>query len=168
MRFLHGRFERTASEFYSEYVENNRRFTNEPIKLMSRLTENLLHGIDYDMVQRKRTENFGRLHEAFKSINKLRLYIPKGAFMYPLYIANGSEVRIKLQQMKIYIPILWPAVFKLCESEELEYDMAHNILPLPVDQRYDLQDMEYMAKVIKDIMKGVPTAGQEPLGKGDK
>lgn len=44
MHFLLGRYERTASEFYSEYVENNHFFANEPIKRMSRLTENLLHG----------------------------------------------------------------------------------------------------------------------------
>ncbi len=47
MHFLLGRFERTASEFYGEYVANNDLFTSEPIKKMSKLTRNLRHGIDY-------------------------------------------------------------------------------------------------------------------------
>ena len=47
MRFLLGRFERTAAEFYSEYVANNDMFENEPIKKMSKLTDNLLRGIQY-------------------------------------------------------------------------------------------------------------------------
>ena len=38
MHFLLGRYERSASEFYAEYVENNHLFKNEPIKRMSKLT----------------------------------------------------------------------------------------------------------------------------------
>ena len=35
MTFLLGRYEKSASEFYSEYVANNKLFTNEPIKQIS-------------------------------------------------------------------------------------------------------------------------------------
>lgn len=150
MHFLLGRYERTASEFYSEYVDNNERFWNEELKLMSKLTENLLHAIDYDFVKDRRTENFRYLHEQLKGINKLKLTIPKGAFMYPLYIENGAEIRKKLQAKKIYIPTLWPDVFKLCSENELEYDMAKNILPLPVDQRYGVEDMKY---IVEEVLK---------------
>ena len=153
MHFLLGRFEESASQFYSEYVANNDLFMNEPIKMMSKLTQNLLHGIDYDYVRRKRTENFVFLHKKLKSINKLSLCIPEGAFMYPLYINNGSEIRAKLQKNKIYIPILWPDVFDICKADELEYDMAKNILPLPIDQRYSVEDMSYISKCIFTAMK---------------
>ena len=37
---------------------------------MSRLTENLLHGIDYGAVKRRRTENFRTLHGAFREVNR--------------------------------------------------------------------------------------------------
>lgn len=148
MHFLLGRYERSASEFYAEYVENNHFFKNEPIKRMSKLTENLLHGIDYEMVKSKRRQNFCYLHEMFQSMNKLNLSLPDGAFMYPLYIENGTEVRKQLQAKKIFIPTLWPAVFNLCEENELEYDMAKNILPIPVDQRYGIEDMKYIAREI--------------------
>lgn len=151
MHFLLGRYERTASEFYSEYVSNNGLFADEPIKRMSRLTENLLHAIDYERVKQRRTENFAYLHEQLKRINKLDLSIPEGAFMYPLYIENGSEIRKKLQAEKIYIPTLWPDVFEICDETELEYNMAKNILPLPVDQRYGIEDMNYMIGVIEDV-----------------
>lgn len=149
MNFLLGRYERSAGEFYQEYVDNNHFFKDEPIKRMSKLTENLLHGIDYERVMRKRGENFSYLHEKFHSMNKLNLSVPIGAFMYPLYIEDGSEVRKQLQAKKIFIPILWPAVFNLCEENELEYDMAKNILPIPVDQRYGIEDMRYIAKEIQ-------------------
>lgn len=72
--------------------------------------------------------------------------------MYPLYIEGGSEIRKKLQAKKIFIPTLWPAVFKLCGENELEYDMAKNILPIPVDQRYGIEDMEYIVEEIKTMI----------------
>lgn len=150
MHFLLGRFERTASEFYFEYKENENFFANEPIKRMSKLTENLLHGIDYEFVKKKREENFGILHDELKKINKLQLTVPKGAFMYPLYVENGDIIRKKLQQKKIYIPKLWPDVFEICNKSELEYDMAENILPLPVDQRYGSSTMKI---ILNEVMQ---------------
>ncbi len=148
MHFLLGRFERPASEFYSEYVSNNHLFSDVPIKSMSKLTENLLRGIDYDRVCAARTNNFLYLHNRLKGVNKLELITPIGPFMYPLYIENGAEIRKKLQREKIYIPTLWPAVFNLCQESDVEYDMAKNILPIPVDQRYGSEDMNYIISQI--------------------
>lgn len=148
MSFLLGRFERNAGEFYQEYVDNNCVFKNEPLKNMSKLTENLLHGIDYDLVKDKRTKNFVYLHNRLSCINKLNLSVPEGPFMYPLYIDNGHEIRKKMLIQKIFIPTLWPAVFNLCSENDLEYDMAKNILPIPIDQRYGLEEMEYICCLI--------------------
>ena len=150
MGFVLGRFERSASEFYAEAASNNDFFADEPIKLMSKLTENLLHGIDYEAVKQKRTRNFEILHEAFGKINPLKLTVPQGAFMYPLYLEKGGEIRRKLQAKKIFIPTLWPDVFEHCDESELEYDYAKNILPIPVDQRYDEEDMKYIIKAVFD------------------
>lgn len=152
MNFLLGRFERTASEFYKDYVDNNHFFKDEPIKIMSKLTENLLHGLDYDVIKKKRTENFSYLNSKLASINKLTLKIPEGAFMYPLYIDNGFEIRKKLQDKKIFIPTLWPAVFNLCSENDLEYDMAKNILPIPVDQRYGIDEMNIINNSILELL----------------
>lgn len=150
MHFLLGRYERTASEFYSEYVANNHFFVNEPIKRMSRLTENLLHGIDYERVKNVRTRNFKYLDEELRNWNKCKLKIPEGAYSYPLYLENGVKIRKQLQKKKIYIPTLWPAVFNICKKDELEYKMAENILPLMIDQRYSIEDMKYIINEIKN------------------
>ena len=69
--------------------------------------------------------------------------------MYPLYLVNGVDIRRKLQEHKIFIPTLWPAVFEICNEDELEYDMAKNILPIPIDQRYSISDMEYIVAIIR-------------------
>lgn len=150
MGFLLGRFERTASEFYEKYADNNRFFADEPIKHMSKLTENLLRAIDYADVFYKRAKNFKTLHEAFAAINHLDL--KDTLFMYPLLINDGMSVKRKLQERKIYIPTLWPDVFNITDSEDIEYKLARDILPLPIDQRYGIDDMDYLInEVIKCI-----------------
>jgi len=149
MEFLMGRFERTASEFYNGYNANNKYFIEQPIKQMSKLTRNLLRGIDYSFVESRRQQNFAYLNERLGGINLLELKPAK--FMYPLMIGNGSELRKKLQAEKIYIPTLWPAVFEVSERESLEYRMAENILPIPIDQRYGIEDMEYIIHKIIEL-----------------
>ena len=150
MRFLLGRFERTADEFYSGYTANNMYFNDQPIKQMSKLTRNLLHGIDYDFVKKRRQENFSYLYEKLEAMNQLK---PRSStFMYPLMIDDGAALRKKLQAEKIYIPTLWPTVFEVTDKESLEYKMAKNILPLPIDQRYGINDMEYLVKKLEEVM----------------
>lgn len=152
MGFLLGRFERAASEFYKEYAENNDFFETEDVKKMSKLTENLLHAIDYEKVKRRRTENFRTLHNLLKDVNKLELTVPDGAFMYPLYIDNGAKIRKELQKEKIYIPTLWADTFEVCEKGDIQCDMAENILPLPCDQRYEDADMYGIVDYIKKYL----------------
>ena len=116
---------------------------------MSKLTFNLLHSIDYDEIKKKRVQNFTYLHHRLKGINNLQLIIPEGPFMYPLYMGKGQELRKKLLKEKIYVPVLWPNVLKQCKEEEWEYDLACNILPLPVDQRYSYSEMDMIATQIE-------------------
>lgn len=151
IHYVLGRYERTASEFYEEASKNNDIFDNEPIKEMSRLTKNLLRSIDYEYVKQIRTNNFAYLHEKLRTVNKLNVRLIEGAFMYPLLIDDGMKIRKQLQQMKIYIPTLWPNVLEECEPDTLEYKFAAEILPIPVDQRYGIEDMEYLVEVIRSV-----------------
>lgn len=150
MEFLLGRYERTANEFYAGYNANNKYFIDQPIKRMSKLTQNLLHGIDYERVQQRRQENYEYLKERLKSINQLKL--KSATFMYPLMVENGAILRKKLQEERIYIPTLWPTVFEVSENNSLEYTMAENILPLPIDQRYGIEDMEYLVEEVLECI----------------
>lgn len=148
MTYLMGRLERSASEFYSLFDKNNSIFDAEPIKKMSKLTENILHGIDYQFVAQKRKKNYEYLHSAFNTINSLKLSIPNGPFMYPLYVDNASEIRKYLQSKKIYIPTLWPNVLASCSEVQNEFKLVKNVLPLPIDQRYGINHMKRIKETI--------------------
>ncbi len=150
MHFLLGRFERTASEFYSEYADNNHMFADEPLKQMSKLTANLLHAVDYDAIKKRRNDNFKIYDDELSDINGLKLHLPDGAFAYPFLVENGFELRKYLQSLKIYIPLLWPFVRTAAGEESTEAKMASDILPLPCDQRYSDEDIKYIIHIIKE------------------
>lgn len=146
-----GRYENKATEFYDEYKKCEEKFSVDDILEMSKLTYNLLHGIDYNLVRMQRHKNYILLHETLKNINKLKLaIIPDAPFMYPLYIENASEIRKKLIKENIFVPMLWPDILEVCQKNQLEYDLAENILPLPVDQRYTDKDMNYMIQKLME------------------
>ena len=150
IHYILGRFEAGAGKFYEKSANNNKQFAQEELKNMSKLTHNLMRSLDYKFISQRRRENFEYLHDRLKGINKLNLTIPNGAFMYPLYVDNGKELKKKLIQKKIFVPTLWGDVFDVCTEETVEYDFANNIVPLPVDQRYDIEDMK---KIVDSIME---------------
>ena len=150
MHFVLGRYERDAKAFYVESSANNDYFDCQPIKQMSKLTKNLLHAIDYKFIQKQREDNYSYIHERLKKINRLQLK-RTGSFMYPLCIDDGAQIRNELIKKNIYVPILWPNVLHEVEENFLEYDMTQNILPLPIDHRYSIDDMKYLADILMNL-----------------
>lgn len=152
LTFLAGRLEHSANEFYSAYRENEQRIDELPLRRMSMVTQNLLRGIDYEQIKKERERNFSYLHERLRSINQLELCLPDGPYMYPLLVKDGAEIRRSLQEKRIYIPTLWPNVLQECPIDSLEYQYATDILPIPVDQRYDVGDMETIVDEIRGLL----------------
>lgn len=155
MNYLLGRFEGSASEFYTESAKNNEFFIEEELMGMSKLTWNLLHGIDYNYVKQRRSENFAYLCKAFESINKLQITPAEGGFMFPLMIEHAQDIRRILQKQKIYIPLLWPNVLDEAEPDSLDYRLSYDVLPLPCDQRYDLRDMQTIVDAVTEAAESI-------------
>lgn len=151
MHFVLGRFERKASEFLGEAQQNNRHFASAPVRKISPLTENLLRLIDYEDVKEIRTRNFRFLMERLGGENQLSVNLPEGPFMYPLLLGNAEGVRSRLAAEQIYIPVLWPNVCNTMEKQSLEYRYAADLLPIPCDQRYNLEDMERICETLNKV-----------------
>ena len=123
------------------------------LNLISKLKNNLLHAIDYNQVQIIRRNNYVFLHEELHDKNKLKLTNNPGSYMYPFFLMNGAKVRKELQKHNVFVPILWPDVLGRCKKSDIEYQMAENILPLPIDQRYGTNEMIQLLEVLKQCMK---------------
>jgi hypothetical protein len=148
MKHILGRYEGCASDHYSDSRKNDEALANEPIKLMSRLTANIMGAVDHKKVMEKRNENFLYLNGKLKGMNPLELTVPKGPFAYPFYSENAVEIRRSAAEKKIYIPVLWPGVLEDEGAGETEKRYVQNILPLPCDQRYGRDDMEQIVNLI--------------------
>lgn len=48
------------------------------------------------------------------------------------------------------MPTLWPNVVESSRVGGVAYEFSRNILPLPVDQRYDEDDMILIAQALRD------------------
>lgn len=151
MAHIIGSYEGKNSEYYGKYQEVERGFYSESIKIMSKLTENILRAVDYQRIATTRLENYDHLRRELSSLNILDLNGPKVPIAYPLYIEGGDVVRKALIERGIYVPTLWPNVIERGEPGTVSYRYAKNILPLPCDQRYGLLDMKYLVEVLRCI-----------------
>jgi len=152
MRHLLGRYEGKASDYYKDFIENEDNFKKVPLRKMSKLTHNILGAIDYKNICKIRNHNYNYLKEKLDKFNKIETKDINGPFAYPFYIENALEIKKELSKMKIYVPTLWPNVIEDMPANSVEYNYSANILPLPCDQRYDLEDMELIFNRIKTYL----------------
>jgi hypothetical protein len=152
MEHLLRRIDNGAEDAYDTFKLNDASLVGQPIKRMSRLTEKILQGVDYESVRTRRLNNFLMLHRSLHTLNRLVIEIEDidAPMAYPLLVQNGKELREKLIEQKIYVPTYWPNVFDWCDEEDLEYSLATNLLALPIDQRYSEEDMGTILGVINE------------------
>ena len=151
MKHVLGRFEGCGSDYYMDFQNNDESFYELPLRKMSKLTENILRGIDYESVRNRRNANYAHLESVLGQYNLLKLTAPDGPYCYPFYCENGMEIKKRLAKEKIYVPTLWPNVLE-SEAGGLEKDYAANILPLPVDQRYTGEDMDRIVACLLPLL----------------
>ena len=148
MEHVLGRYEMSASTYYSIFTRNEDRYYDLPVKGMSKLTHNILGAIDYQKVKERRETNFLFLNEELKSKNDIEIQKAEGPFAYPLHIKDGMRVKKQLAKKGLFVATLWPTAI---ESGGIAKDYSENILPLPCDQRYTLKDMTIIIDVLKSV-----------------
>ncbi|WP_196606662.1 hypothetical protein [Pectinatus frisingensis] len=73
VEYLIGRLENNASTYYEEFKHIQRTYSGLCILRMSKFTRNMMKGINYDFVKRKRTNNFRHLNNILGEINEIPL-----------------------------------------------------------------------------------------------
>lgn len=152
MAHILGRYEHSASVHYQQMLDTAHGFCEEPVKRMSPLTQNLLRGIDYEKAAVQREANFRTLHTLLGNHNGKTFRMSEGPFVYPFYHSQAPALKKALAAKKIFVPTYWNNVIKECPTDSAAYDLAAHILPLPIDQRYTCEDMEYMASELLKLL----------------
>ncbi|MGJ7457510.1 hypothetical protein ACR80S_05735 [Halomonas sp. MA07-2] len=159
---LAGRLEEGASLHYSSYVAYEKRLDTAPIERMSRVSEMILCGFDYESYRERRRENFSYLDERLAAINGMSFDLTpcQVPMVYPLVISRtlrnkesvSNEVRECLLSKKIYLPRYWSDVTVRPTASLQEKALVDDLLPLPIDQRYRQEDMKFMADCVEEIL----------------
>lgn len=143
------RIDNGAEDGYAEFRRNDESLDNRPIFRMSKLTSSILQNIDYEEIKERRYSNFNILQKYLCSSNHIALNIQNGdvPMVYPYY-TDDIMLKKRLIDSKIFVATYWPNVFEWCVETSTEYQLSQNILPLPIDQRYGLNEMEQIIKLI--------------------
>lgn len=153
MGFVLGRAERPAGEFFAEASANNELFDGEPVKAMSPVTDSLMRSIDCEGARVRRVGNWRLLDAALAGLNGLSLMEPRGPFMYPLLVDDGPTLKRRLIERGIFVPTLWPNVLEEAPEGSVAHRYARDIVPLPLDQRYGAEEMEYIIRFVQDALE---------------
>ena len=149
MGHLLGRVESSAKQFYNEYKKNDDSLISQEIKKMSKLTSTILSGLDYEKTRNKRDKNFFYLHSELENLNHLKINTKdiSGPMVYPLLL--DKDMKNLLIKSKIYIATYWNDVLNIKDVPSNEINFVKNLIALPIDQRYNLEDMKRIVEVIR-------------------
>lgn len=141
-----------SNSAYEGYNESEKRFRESKTAYsMPLLTKVILGNVDYRAVIKKRKDNFGVLHKYLENSNRLMINTSTNTpSVYP-YLCSNVKLRERLLESKIYISRFWKHVLINEFANEFEKDLAEFLIPLPIDQRYGIDDMEYIAKTVRRL-----------------
>ena len=148
-------FQRLNGEQEKAYdnFKKNENLLNSKLQNMSIISEAILANIDYQMISKKRKENFNYLNSVLKSSNFFNLpnRINSTPLCYP-YLPQRIIDRTKLHNLNLFIPTYWERNRFTVENKfQFEKHLIQNLLPLPIDQRYSKSDMDTLIKSLKNV-----------------
>ena len=139
------RIDLSPEEGYDDFCKCSELFHSLPIRYMSKFTKRMMESIDYNNVAQKRRLNYEYLRKTLGGKTLSNSEVP---MVFPYTAKKGQALRKHLIQNKIFVAKYWPNVDEWAGKNSLETLMANNILPLPIDQRYNENDMNRIIVVI--------------------
>ena len=132
-------------EAYRLFKANGEHFNNEHPLRMSRLSQYIMQNVDLDETAQTRHRNFSYLHQKLAEHNLLKIPPCVSPLSYPLLLKDGASVRTRLIARGVFVPLYWP---DLQDLNAAEHNIMGNTIHLPIDQRYELNDMDGVIEVL--------------------
>ena len=140
---LVNRIEEGAEVGYAAFRKADDSLDNQPIRKMSKLTEQILQSIDYEYIRNQRRDNFNILQNELNNINLFSF-----SLIYPYY-AKDIDLKSQLIKKRVFVATYWPNVEKWCVADTWEYQLAEHLVAMPIDQRYGVKEMKKIVTLIK-------------------
>ena len=141
----------STNEAYDDYLKSEEKLGKE-IRIMSRMTECLLGGIDYTRIESIRKNNYQKLKSKLDRYNELDLKeCDRGPMCYPL-LRSDDMLRKRLVDNNIYVPQWWKWIIGEKRANNWEVKVSKWLYPIPIDQRYTEDEMDELAERIIDLL----------------
>lgn len=139
---------------YINRMINEERINNEDIMKMSPLTRYLLDGTDYNTIIKKRRLNFNYARQLFDNMNRICMdrYIGYDIvpMVYPLVIEDENVMK-RLINHKHFQGHWWGYILNEVDRNCFEYYISKYIIPITIDQRYNINDLRYIYNIVKGL-----------------
>jgi hypothetical protein len=147
---LYLRKDSNARSGYSDFKTNDASLSNLPISTMSSSTMSFVNTYDFQKNRAARERNFLYLFSKLNQLNQLNcidVSSLRGPLCFPLLL--NSAIKNLLIDNGVFIPTYWPNVKGwIADGESFEHKLVDHLICLPIDQRYGLQEMEFVCKLI--------------------
>lgn len=139
------RIDLDASSGYSDFRNSEGTLVDAEVEKMSKLSVSLLENCNVDKAKEQRIKNFSILARKLNKTNELHISLDNDdvPMVYP-YLIKDDSLKNKLIQNKIYVATYWNPL----PEEYKEGVFQKYLLPLPIDQRYDEDDMNRILDII--------------------
>lgn len=131
-----------AQAAYQDFCVNDEALEQYPLATISPLSRALMGNIDYEGTKQRRLKNFRYLQKNLPTDFPISMVEEDVPLVYPLLREKGAEIRNKLIQNNIFCARYWPNVLNDAKTDDIEYNLTMNVVPIPIDQRYGLEDMD--------------------------
>ena len=103
--------------------------------------------IEFDRSAQQRIDNYNTLKAA---LGGKELHYGEVPMIFPYRSAEGQQLRQRFIANKVFVAKYWPNVDEWTEEDSVERWMTNHVLPLPIDQRYDKEDMNRIIEIINN------------------
>lgn len=150
LEHLFGRITAGPEAFYTAYQKNDSKHVFEDIQAISEVTFRTLKKVNHLKIKKARRNNFSFLQQELGQQNELEngMGAVEVPLCYPFLVKNGKYLRDYLRKKHIYTATYWPNTRIVPPSNSFEAHLNENLVALPIDQRYGLEEMK---RIVKEI-----------------
>ncbi len=122
---------------------------------------NAAERLDWAAIESTRKANHRRLRDHLTGISEIEIIFPEVSphgppLGFPIYVKNGQRDALlnHLREQSVYPPVHWdirsdPRINTIPQTVA----MSNRILTLILDQRFNMEDMDYQASVVRDFFR---------------
>lgn len=116
----------------------------------------MLAVLNGEQIRYARKKNMAHILELLKdkveSVPGIEKCLDGAPFSLPILVKNRDEVQPKLAKRGVYAPVLWPICDEARAICPVSARMADEMLSIPIDQRYNYDDIEDIAKIVLETV----------------